>query len=330
MKFGRIPPQEIVDLGRYLLVKLADGRMRLVAKFGAHFNRAAAAAPPAKIDYGTQAMDAIKRMYLNDTYGDCVIAGKYHGIGIWTGNDDTAGQQAALQGTDNEVLNSYHTICGPGDNGCVITDVLDYWKKTGLICAGQTHKIDNYVAVDWTNKLEVQVALLLFGGIDIGINLPQAWTSTNTTWSTPSGSGARVVGDHDIRVFDYNETGPRAATWGGIVQFTWDAFLHKASGNSWGIEEAYTNLGADWYGSDKLAINGVDAATLAADLSAIGGGTIPPIDPPTPVPPVPPVPVPPTPGQTVTIHIPEQVCVRHGTGFTVPAFTVQGTIDAKK
>jgi hypothetical protein len=286
-KLGRVAPAQIHQLDRYLLLKMKDGRLKLVAKLSAHFDhRRMVFTPPAS-------MASINRVYLNDQLGDCVIAGKYHAAGIWSSNDDTQGDRPTVVGTDQEVLSSYHTICGPGDDGCVITDVLDYFQHTGLIINGQRHKIDGYVAVDWTNKTQVQAAILLFGGFTIGMNLPQAWTSTNTTWDVPSGRASQVVGGHDVRVFDYNEIGPRAATWGGIVQFTWAAFRHKPAGGGWGIEEAYVELSPDWYGPDKLAKGGIDAVTLLSDLQIIGGGGTP--DDPTPAPP--PAPVPPTPPQ---------------------------------
>lgn len=102
------------------------------------------AVPPLPIDYYTKAMPSIARMYLNDTYGDCVIASAYHQVGVWTGNESGT----PVVGTDNEVQSMYHTICGPGDNGCVIEDVLKYARDRGLPFNGVVHKIDGYVEVD--------------------------------------------------------------------------------------------------------------------------------------------------------------------------------------
>ncbi len=41
--------------------------------------------PPVTCDYTTKAA-ALRQMYLNDTLGDCVIAGGYHVVGTETGN----------------------------------------------------------------------------------------------------------------------------------------------------------------------------------------------------------------------------------------------------
>src|ERR1700736_354865 len=130
VKLGRIRPKSpplVLKFNRYLKVSVTP--------------------PPTSVDYSAKAMDSLKRMYLNDQFGDCVIAGKFHAVGVWTGNESGS----VVQGTDQEVLSSYHGICGPGDNGCNITDVLDYFKANGLPFNGTKHKIDGYVAIDWTH-----------------------------------------------------------------------------------------------------------------------------------------------------------------------------------
>lgn len=274
-----------------LPVKL--GRRRPKARpqclwFGAYFDRSKATPPPATVDYSAKAMASIAKMYLNDQYGDCVIAGKYHAEGVWSGNElDSPG---IAVGTDQEVYSAYQTICGPGDNGCVITDVLDYFRANGLSFSGSVRKIDAYVSIDWTNKLEVQVALYLFGALTIGINLPSAWTN-DAVWDV---TDTQIVGGHDVTCVGYDDQGVQVSSWGRIYTITWAAFVSK----TW-LEEAYVMLAPDWYGNEKLAPSGVDAAMLAQDLTKLGGGTIPPIDPtpvpPTPVPPPGPGPAPPPP-----------------------------------
>lgn len=273
------------DPGASIPVRL--GRRRPKARpqclrLSAYFDASRAAPPPAVVDYAAKAMASIQRVYLNDTYGDCVIAGKYHAEGVWSGNE----LGSATLGTDQEVYSAYQKICGPGDNGCLITAVLDYFRDTGLSFNGAVKKIDGYVSVDWTNKLEVQVALYLFGAITIGINLPSAWT-TDSVWDVTDTS---IVGGHDVSCVGYNEQGVQVASWGRLYTITWAAFVKT----KW-LEEAYVMLAPDWYANNKLAPSGVDADMLAADLAKLGGGTIPPIDP-APIPPGPgPQPVPPSP-----------------------------------
>src|SRR5262249_14581023 len=97
-----------------------------------------------------------------------------------------------------------------------------------------------------------------------------------------------IVGGHDVCAVGYDDKGVQICTWGGLVTITWDAFLSPR----W-IEECYAELSPDWYGSDKLAPNGRDAATLKVDLEKRSRGVMPdpgpgPQPPPPPQPPTPP------------------------------------------
>lgn len=241
--------------------------------------------PPASVDFSAKALNALSRMYLNDQYGDCVIAGKYHQVGIWTGNESGA----PVLGTDGEVLSSYHTICGPGDNGCNISEVLDYFRSNGLTVNGQKHKIDGYCAVDGSNELEVQTALYLFGSLTLGLNLPGSWANNAKPGFVWDVTHDRTVGGHDVCACGYNAQGVQICTWGMIGTITWAAMADKNI-----VEEIYTQLAPDWYAKASVSPLGIDAATLKADLAKLGGGTIPPLpDPvPPPDPPVPPAPLP--------------------------------------
>ena len=273
-KIGAILPVESHDAGNFRLNIMPDGSTKTVVRFAAHFNgRMAAVLPPDSVDYAAKGMESIKQMLGNDRAGDCVIASKLHAIGIWSGNDTGNPVLSSTQ----EALNQYRSICGPGDNGCVISDVEDHFRDSGLIAGGKTHKIDGYVHVDNTNKLEVKTATYLFGGLTLGIDLPQGWYDSADVWDTHNGN-TQTIGGHDVRVIDYGPSGVRVATWAGIRTITWDAFMMKR----W-ITECYAELGQDWYGDDQLAPSGVDKVTLSADLQLLGGGNVPPLpDPVTP------------------------------------------------
>lgn len=239
--------------------------------------------PTLPVDWASKAMAALSRMYLNDLYGCCVISDAFHRVGVWTANSTGT----AVVGLDSEVLETYR-IWNPGtrDDGCVISEVLDYCKNTGITVAGQKHKIDGYVSVDWTNWDEVLVALYLFGTLPLGINLPRDWT-TKSIWDVTS---SPIVGGHDVPgVAVMTPNGIRIASWGRIYEITKPAFTSRR----W-LEEAWAVLSPDWYANAMKAPNLIDAATLKADLAKLGGGTIPDISPtPDPIPPPTPVPIPP-------------------------------------
>ncbi len=288
VKLGRIRPSHVVQTDKYVLREYPDGSHKLTLRFGHYYDAAADKVQPVlATDWRTKAMPSLKHMYLNDQLGCCVIASAYHQVGLWTGNDSPN----VAVGSDQEVLATYR-IWNPGtqDNGCVITQVLDYQKSHGISLNGVIHKIDDYVSVDWTNKLLVQVAIEEFGTVKLGLNLPQAWLDApdGGVWDV---TNSQIVGGHDVPAVDYTPDGVIIATWAGTRTITWRAMASR----TW-VEEADVPLSPDWYGSDSLAPNGIATVRLQADLAKLGGGVIP--DPgPTPVPPtpVPPVPVPPTP-----------------------------------
>jgi hypothetical protein len=239
----------------------------------------AAASLPAATDYAAKAKAALAQMYKNDELGCCVISGKFHALGVWSGNK--AG--TPIIATDAEVVAAYHGICGPGDNGCVIEDVLDHWQNAGITMGGKVHKIDGYVGVDPSNPTQIKTAVVLFTSLALALNLPAAWEGGNDgdIWDIPRGLGARVVGGHDVEAVDYNETGVVVSTWGSTRTITWRAMASRY------VTQALASKSPDWYGDDGMAPCGVNAAALDAALAAFKAGQVPPIDP-TPVPTPPP------------------------------------------
>jgi hypothetical protein len=262
---GQLP--QTVKLGR-IRAKSMGRRLH----FGNYFNESLAAPPPTSINRRDKAAASMARMYLNDQYGCCVISGKAHALGLWSTDSDSGG---IVQATDAEILSQYHGICGPGDNGCMITAVLDRMKSSGFTAGGKTYKIDGYVAADWTNKLQVKTCQYLFGATSIGINLPQAWADS-AVWDVTT---SPIVGGHDVTPIDYDEKGVYVSSWGRIYLMTWAAF----TSTKW-LEEYYVPLSPLWYGNDKLALHGINATVLKDDLAKIGRGEVPSIDAPPPPP----------------------------------------------
>jgi hypothetical protein len=240
-------------------------------------------APPSSINRRDKAALALARMYRNDVQGCCVISGKAHLLGLVSGNDQDSG--GIILATDAEIDEQYVGICGPGDQGCYITEVLNVMKAKGFKAGGKYYKIDGYVSVDHTDKVKSQVSQIVFGANSIGINLPRDWTQ-KARWSLPTtASGAQIVGGHDVTPIDYDEEGVYVSSWGRIYLMEWAAWMSKKY-----VDEYYAILAQSWYNNDQLAPNGFDVARLRAALATLGGGGIPDIDvtPPPPPPPPPP------------------------------------------
>lgn len=240
---------------------------------------------PESIDYWSKAKASLSKMYANDRYGCCVISGKFHQVGTWTGND--LGEARSQVGTDTEVVQQYQSVCGPGDNGCYIESVLQHMKKNGLKIGGANYKIDGYVGVNARNPAMLKAAIHLFGSVTFGIDLPSAWLNTREgeLWDVTS---SRSVGGHDVAAVGYTKEGVVISTWGRRNIITWAAL---ESGRY--IDECYASLAPSWYNDDKLAPSGLDVEGLKKALEDFDNGILP-DDPPEPGPG--PTPVPPTPG----------------------------------
>ena len=239
-------------------------------------------APPATCDYATAAtLAALRSIYGNDTLGDCVIAGGYHDVGVWTGN---AGN--LFVATQAQIIKDYSAIGGyvPGDedtdNGCDEETALNYWVQHGF---QNGTKLAGWLRVDATNQTEVMQALWLFENLYFGMCLPDKWIDP-----MPSKDGfiwdvagkADPNNGHCVVGVGYNQTGVKIDTWGLFGFVTWSAVSTYASQHDNG--ELYLLLSPDQIAkASGKSPNGFDWATLVADFNAMGGN-ITPVNPPPP------------------------------------------------
>ena len=293
-----------------------------------------ASPPPLSLNRRHAASVALARMYLNDNLGCCVISASAHSSAC------SPGQKAASTSKPPTTRSCSSTaFWNPGtqDNGAVITDVLNYCGQTGFLMAGNRYKLDGYCAVDWTNELETQVALTVFGATSIGLDLPEAYLSADV-WDV---TDSPTVGGHNVLPIDFGPEGIYLSSWGRIYLMTWPAFMSR----NW-ISESYALLAPLWYAKGGVSVYGINAAVLLGDMKAFMAGDVPdpgpgpsptpPSPPPTPtpppVPPTPPAPTPPPPapaslftmtfgrdfrrGEPISFNLP--VDVPRGTDAVVP------------
>ncbi len=256
---GRQIPLKTARKGGYFFVMRQDGTINASLDLSAY---SAAAAPvlPSQTDWLTKAKKSIAEMYLNATYGDCVIASLFHLVGVWTGNETGT----PVIGTDQEVLATYRIWNPRGDNGCDISTVNNYWRDHGVVINGQVHKIDAYVSVDNTNWDIVKAAVAAGFMLKLGIDLPGAWEQTNDgdVWDV---TNSRVVGGHDVPCIDFKDSlGGEIATWAGTRRITKAAFTSTKY-----ITEAYAILSPDWYSVGQRRMHGINAPLSVATLGVI-------------------------------------------------------------
>lgn len=256
--------------------------------------------PPDSTSYHNPALAILRRMFLNDTRGDCVIAGRGHRIGVLTSN---TGKPFAY--TDAQILAEYERIGGfdpnnpdATDQGCSMSEAADDGVTHGY---ADGSKDLAWVDVDATSKLDVMRMVYLFEHGDLGIELPDEWINPfpqeGTVWDV-AGPGNPENG-HCVQIVDYNSTGVVISTWGILVTMTWAALAKYGSREAYG--ELIAHLSPDeMVAASQKAPNALDWHTLVTYFNGMGGkAPIPPAPPaPAPQPAPTPAPAPPTPGPT--------------------------------
>lgn len=250
------------------LGKLAPKRNRKTLSFAAYLKSPVLPTPPEKNYWEYKVPPSTIGMYGNDTVGDCTIAEVAHDLILKTAHAGTP-----FFPDPAEVLKMYSAISGydpnqmdgdgnnPTDTGCAITDVLEYMVTTGL----QGYKYDGWAAIDSSNRAHRSLGVYLFGGVNVGVQLPSAAQqqfSDNETWEPVANDS--IEGGHCILQSGYGLEGDNFETWGKGDQ--------KAT-KEWSdqyIDEAYVVLSKDWISkANDLAPNALNYDALVADLAAL-------------------------------------------------------------
>jgi hypothetical protein len=189
------------------------------------------------------------RMFLNDTYGDCVEAGSCHAINRY--------EQYQCQCTPNipdaDVATQYFKETGGQDTGLNILDHLTTWQTTGLTFGGRTYTIDSFAAINWLDHTELMYAVYLLDGIYLGMQVPTYFMDgfeSGQRYFDLQFKNTTIEGGHCIygmaylpvpptkrkcifKVVSTNATGPIIETWAARVQLSWpfvDTFFDEAYG----------------------------------------------------------------------------------------------------
>jgi len=184
---------------------------------------------PAKYDFDVKHKGIPTPMFLNDTYGDCVIAGRAH----QTLRFELMEQGSKITIRDSDVLREYDKETGGVDSGLVVLDSLVLWRKNGWpIGSGKkkrTYRIKAFSELSPLQHAQVKQAIYLDVGVGIGLSLTDAaegQTQTGQVWDLVPGPGGkpRSRNGHYVYVSGYNQVGPVCVTWGRKQQMTWRFF----------------------------------------------------------------------------------------------------------
>jgi hypothetical protein len=223
-------------------------------------------------------------MWLNDRVGDCAIASPAGLIATWTANK---GAQQLVSDTDvlraYSAVSGYNPQTGQNENGCVMLDVLKYWKNVGI----GGHKLGAFGDVGIADMIAVKAACWLCEGLNIGLQLP-AYCLNSSLWLTPSNV---IAGGHAIDLLGFDANGNFiGVSWGRVVSVS-PAFLMAQ------CDELHFGISSDQFDAAGAAANHLDIVAMQKDVATVAAFDTPVIVPPPIVVP-PPVPAPPPPGPT--------------------------------
>lgn len=216
------------------------------------------APPPA---YDPRAKVTSLGVMLNDQLGDCAIAAPGHLIQIWTAE---LGNQVIVP--DSVIESVYRAVGGyvPGDpstdGGCVMIDVLNYWRQTGIA----EHTIKVYGELSKTQG-QLQRGVYYFGGVYMGFALPAAIQGASEWAVVPDGSADKVPGSwggHAVCAGAYDDTGFWVVSWGDWVHVTWE-FLAAY------CDEMYVTLTPDQFNPQGTNPLGLNLGAMNQEFAAI-------------------------------------------------------------
>jgi len=196
----------------------------------------------------------------NDSLGDCTCAAAGHMEMLWTSQSGIEYVPA-----DADIVSAYSQISGyqPGneatDRGANMLDVLNFWRNAGI----SGHKIAAYTQVNPQSFSQVSAALYLFGGLYVGVNLPQsAMDATEVSQCWGNTEDENIIGGHAINLVAYDPWTVACVTWGQIQLMTWSWLVKYA-------DEAYAPLSADWLSATGQSPSGFNQQQLTQDLNAL-------------------------------------------------------------
>lgn len=206
--------------------------------------------------------DSAKKMFGNDSIGDCTCAGAanllisatcHTGEVVIPSDADVIAMYSAISG--------YDPSTGNNDNGAAMTDALEYLRTTGL----SGHKILAWAKIDHHNLEHRQLAVDLFGATYVGVELPQSAMDQfgkNQPWEIVLGSV--IEGGHAIVHPGYGAEGGDYVTWA-----KWDQKA-SAAWESQYVDEEYVIITEDWINqATQKTPGGIDLATLQEDISQL-------------------------------------------------------------
>ena len=205
-------------------------------------------------------------MHSNDTYGDCTIVAVANAIQTATGADGNT--PCVLK--DSTILAKYFKLTGGTDDGLVIRDVLDDWRKVGIA----RHKLLAHADVTPSNWRNMKLGIYLGCCLDIGWNV---YSVDYDDFKAGLGFGVKkhrsrgsLEGGHSTTLAGYFSTGKgpsdfrfKLQTWAAVRDAMPDWIADRSS------EVHAIVMKNDWTGPDDKAPNQLPIKTIMADVAKL-------------------------------------------------------------
>lgn len=211
---------------------------------------------PAKVDAYTGV--AYWGMLANDLWGDCTCAAAGHIVCQQT----ALGDKNELRPDDAEAITMYEAsgfdpnAGPPGENqtdqGWTVQAALEYLRTKGW--PGKADwKIAAYGTVTTDNHVFVKQAIWEFGGLDLGMLVPQSMMDQfNAGQPFSVVPGSPIEGGHSIIAVGYDAQYVYVVTWGRLCKMEW-AFWQEY------VSEAHAPIAKDWVSKSGLNLTAFGA-----------------------------------------------------------------------
>lgn len=185
------------------------------------------------------------RMWGNDDWGDCVIAGEANQLLRL----ERIEQRRTLPLGDQDAIDRYKALTGahtPGDgrdNGLVVLQAMRNWHHSGWSVGGKLYGISAYGELEPNDPHQLRMACYSLHGIHFGFSLPlaaRAMTSQKL-WDYKGETGPEWEpgswGGHLVFSKSYTKRGFRVLTWGHEILAT-DAFISRYCDEAWSVVDS--------------------------------------------------------------------------------------------
>lgn len=203
---------------------------------------------PGKHDFDKGRAPIPVRMWGNDEWGDCVIAGQANHIL----RNERVEQRRTVKLHDSHVIERYKLLSGsqsPGDsrdNGLVVLYAMRDWRNNGFAVGNRNYLIAAYGELEPRDRNQLRQACYLLHGVHFGFWLPRAAQAMTDQgyWDYQGQSGPDWSpggwGGHLVYGKKYDAESFHVLTWGREIKVS-NAFIERYCDEAWATVDNFNS-----------------------------------------------------------------------------------------